>query len=112
MSQRQIKSKFMSTMKIILSLTFVISLFGFVSGLGLSGMATTTRYCDWQMGACGCTEFPHLDYTAAGSTSLFGDGSWCGSGCGKCFKLTAQGWSPDGKGGTGTVIVQITNWCP
>ena len=57
-------------------------------------------------------------FTAAGSQSLFGgSGSWCGSGCGKCFQLTNVGSiAAKGQGdctGTGdTITVMVTNLCP
>ena len=57
-------------------------------------------------------------FTAAGSQTLFGgSGSWCGSGCGKCYQLTNVGSiAASGQGGcTGagdTITVMVTNLCP
>jgi len=85
--------------------------------------ASTTRYWDGQMGACGCGtgnsdpfSWQWTKLTAAASAPLYGSGSWCGSGCGKCFKLTPTGVgaSPLGTGATSTtsVIAKVTNLCP
>jgi len=85
--------------------------------------ASTTRYWDGQMGACGCGtgntdpfSWQWSKLTAAGSPPIFGAGTWCGSGCGKCFRLTptAVGTSPDGTGATTTasVVAKVTNLCP
>jgi len=85
--------------------------------------ASTTRYWDGQMGACGCGtgntdpfSWQWTQLTAAGSAPIFGSGTWCGSGCGKCYRLTptAVGASPDGTGATTTtsVIAKVTNLCP
>ncbi|KAJ4386561.1 Endoglucanase-5 [Gnomoniopsis smithogilvyi] len=91
----------------------------------LSGKATTTRYYDGLEGACGCGSNNAMSswqsggngfYTAAGSTSLFGSGTWCGSGCGTCYKLTSTGSAPSGQGTGGasgqSIIVMVTNLCP
>ncbi|KAG6367633.1 hypothetical protein INS49_001826 [Diaporthe citri] len=94
----------------------------------LSGKATTTRYYDGLKGACGCgtgnTAFGWQCtnrcgnglYTAAASTSLFGSATWCGSGCGTCFKLTSTGSAPSGQGTGGaagsSITVMVTNLCP
>ncbi|KAH8882795.1 glycoside hydrolase [Thozetella sp. PMI_491] len=93
----------------------------------LSGMATTTRYYDGQKGACGCGSnsgafswqlgLGNGVYTAAGSAALFGSGTWCGSGCGKCYQLTSTGSAPCSGCGTGgaqgqSIIVMVTNLCP
>lgn len=55
-------------------------------------------------------------YTAAASTSLFGSATWCGSGCGTCFKLTSTGSAPSGQGTGGaagsSITVMVTNLCP
>ena len=55
-------------------------------------------------------------YTAAASTSLFGTATWCGSGCGTCFKLTSTGSAPSGQGTGGaagnSITVMVTNLCP
>lgn len=83
----------------------------------LALQATTTSYQDESPGACGCGSFINsYTYTAAGSSIIFGDGSWCGIGCGQCFQLTSTGASPPGQGeggGAGTsIVVMITNLCP
>jgi len=85
--------------------------------------ASTTRYYDGQMGACGCGSSNTSPFswqwtkpTAAASPPVFGAGTWCGSGCGKCFKLTptAVGASPAGTGAPDltSVVVKVTNLCP
>jgi len=85
--------------------------------------ASTTRYWDGQKGACGCgtTDTSPFSWqwtklTAAASAPIFGSSTWCGSGCGKCFKLTptAVGASPIGTGATTTnsVVAKVTNLCP
>jgi len=85
--------------------------------------ASTTRYWDQQMGACGCGtgdtnpfSWQWTKPTAAASAPIFGSSTWCGSGCGKCFKLTptAVGASPTGTGATSTtsVVIKVTNLCP
>lgn len=47
---------------------------------------------------------------------MFGSGSWCGSGCGHCFKLTSTGKALAGKGQGGeaghSIMVMLTNLCP
>jgi len=80
--------------------------------------ASTTVYYDGSMGACGCAQsWNYQGYTAAGSDALFGAGStWCGSGCGLCYLLTATGASPPGQGTGGpagsAIVAMITNLCP
>jgi hypothetical protein len=85
--------------------------------------ASTTRYWDGQMGACGCGtgnsnpfSWQWTKPTAAASAPIYGSGSWCGSGCGKCFKLTptAIGASPEGTGAPAldSLVVKVTNLCP
>jgi len=85
--------------------------------------ASTTRYWDGQMGACGCGtgdtspfSWQYTKLTAAASPPIFGAGTWCGSGCGKCFKIapTAIGASPIGAGAPNTkaVVIKVTNLCP
>ncbi|OPB40224.1 Endoglucanase-5 [Trichoderma guizhouense] len=91
--------------------------------------ATTTHYYDGQEGACGCGSssggFPwqlgigNGVYTAAGSQAFFdtAGASWCGAGCGKCYKLTSTGEAPCSTCGTGgvagqSIIVMVTNLCP
>jgi len=80
------------------------------------------------MGACGCgtssgspfswqTGIAPGVYTAAASQAIFGSGTWCGSGCGQCFKLTSTGSAPCSGCGTGgaagqSIIVMVTNLCP
>lgn len=58
-------------------------------------------------------------FTAAGSQSLFdsGSSSWCGSGCGKCYKLTnvgavAASGQGDCTGAGDSITVMVTNLCP
>lgn len=59
-------------------------------------------------------------YTAAGSNALFAgsnaSSTWCGSGCGTCYKLTSTGSSPSGEGAGGvdgqSITVMVTNLCP
>jgi hypothetical protein len=54
-------------------------------------------------------------YTAAASQAIFDSAgsSWCGSGCGTCFKLTSTGNAPSGQGAGGasgqSVTVMVTN---
>jgi len=85
--------------------------------------ASTTRYWDGQMGACGCGtgntspfSWQWTKPTAAASAPIYGSGTWCGSGCGKCFKLTptAIGASAEGTGAPALtpLVVKITNLCP
>ncbi|KAG8998431.1 hypothetical protein FRB94_006899 [Tulasnella sp. JGI-2019a] len=90
-----------------------------VATVAFAAQATTTNYNDGTLGACGCgTTFNSLSgvYTAAGSPSIFGSGTWCGSGCGKCYTLSSTGVSPPGQG-TGSktpssILVVVTNLCP
>ncbi len=88
------------------------------------------RYYDGQKGACGCCPASGNSafswqagissgvYTAAASPAIFGGSStWCGSGCGTCFKLTSTGSAPCSGCGTGgasgqSIIVMVTNLCP
>ena len=101
-------------------LPFIISFLFFSPIYSLSGRATTTRYCDNSKGACGCGEgtdhWSRTTYTAAPSSGIFGSGSWCGSGCGRCFRLTSEGVAPSGQGtggGKGQFIdIMVTNFCP
>jgi len=85
--------------------------------------ASTTRYYDGQMGACGCGtgntspfSWQWTKPTAAASAPIFGSETWCGTGCGKCFKLTptAIGASPEGTGAPAlaSLVVKVTNLCP
>jgi len=85
--------------------------------------ASTTRYWDDQMGACGCGNgsapfsWQYNDYTAAGSAPIFGSATWCGTGCGKCFKITPTGYSPTGGNACASncatsIIIMVTNLCP
>jgi hypothetical protein len=85
--------------------------------------ASTTRYFDGNMGACGCGTGDTSPFawqwtkpTAAASAPIFGAGTWCGNGCGKCFKLTptAIGASPEGTGAPDltSLVVKVTNLCP
>ncbi|RFU79622.1 glycoside hydrolase family 45 [Trichoderma arundinaceum] len=93
-------------------------------------IGSVIRYYDGQEGACGCGSsssgaFPWQlgissgVYTAAGSQALFdtAGASWCGAGCGKCYKLTSTGEAPCptcGLGGVAgqSIIVMVTNLCP
>lgn len=84
------------------------------------------RYYDGTEGACGCGTSSNSPFswqlsgsgfhTAAGSPALFGSGSWCGSGCGKCYQLTSTGAAPSGQGNGGasgqSITVMVTNLCP
>ncbi|KAJ4856062.1 fungal cellulose binding domain-containing protein [Trichoderma breve] len=100
-----------------------------VIGAASAYKATTTHYYDGQEGACGCGSssggFPwqlgigNGVYTAAGSQAFFdtAGASWCGAGCGKCYKLTSTGEAPCSTCGTGgvagqSIIVMVTNLCP
>jgi len=93
--------------------------------------ATTTRYYDGLKGACGCgsasgnsmfswqSNIASGVYTAAASQSIYDTSnlSWCGSGCGKCYKLTSTGAAPCSTCGSGgasgqSIIVMVTNLCP
>ncbi|KAK2074193.1 hypothetical protein P8C59_008417 [Phyllachora maydis] len=110
------------------------SLLGFL-GLVSALRATTTRYFDGTIGACGCgsnsgmfgwqTGISPGVYTAAGSQALFDQtgSTWCGLDCGLCYNLTSTGSSPcDTCGGGGSperggsagqsIIVMVTNLCP
>ncbi|KAL4783265.1 RlpA-like double-psi beta-barrel-protein domain-containing protein-containing protein [Aspergillus varians] len=95
----------------------------------LAGLATTTHYSDGLQGACGCGNnagafnwqygISSGVYTAAANQALFDGGMkhWCGSGCGKCYRLTSTGVSTCetcGAGGeTGkSITVMVTNLCP
>lgn len=55
-------------------------------------------------------------YTAAGNQGLFGgSSSWCGSGCGLCYKLTSTGSGPSGSAGGAagqSIVVIVTDLCP
>lgn len=57
-------------------------------------------------------------YTAAGSPALFdtakSGSSWCGGGCGTCYKLTSTGTSvTKGDEAPGrSIVVMLTNLCP
>ena len=86
--------------------------------------ASTTRYSDTSKGACGCGvgqgvgvaySWQYQIMAAATNTPLFGEGSWCGSGCGKCYALTPTGGSIDGQGtapaNLKTRIVMVTSFC-
>ncbi|KAL4899471.1 RlpA-like double-psi beta-barrel-protein domain-containing protein-containing protein [Aspergillus multicolor] len=97
-----------------------------------AGLATTTHYSDGLQGACGCGNdlgtwdwsygiSKHV-YTAAASQAIFDSGAtdathWCGSGCGKCFRLTSTGVSTCDTCGEGgeegkSITVMVTNLCP
>jgi endoglucanase len=58
-------------------------------------------------------------YAAAASQAIYDSGgkSWCGSGCGNCYKLTSTGKAPCSGCGSGgaadqSIIVMVTNLCP
>ena len=103
----------------------------------MSGTASTTRYWDCSGGACGCAYIP-IDYnegdeipvshcysnalfrapddneygakfygTAAISAALGGDW-WMFPKCGRCFKVTGQGWD----GESTTLVLRAANFCP
>lgn len=85
--------------------------------------ATTTRYWDGNLGACGCGannspfSWQWESYTAAGSQALFdtAESTWCGSGCGSCYELTPTGQCPTGSPcatDTNPIVVMVTNLCP
>lgn len=85
--------------------------------------ATTTRYWDGQLGACGCGSnnapfsWQWTSYTAAGSQAIFdpSGSSWCGDGCGECYELTPTGQCPTGgecAPNMDPITVMVTNLCP
>ncbi|KAL4862337.1 hypothetical protein BDV12DRAFT_207302, partial [Aspergillus spectabilis] len=96
----------------------------------LSALATTTHYSDGLQGACGCgTDIGTYTwqygistsvYTAAANQALFDSGGmehWCGTGCGKCYRLTSTGVSTCETCGSGgeqgkSITVMVTNLCP
>ena len=91
----------------------------------MSGTATTTRYWDCSGGSCGCgfgnpqkpchchansmfaapqgNPYGARFYGTAAISNVLGGADWLGPGCGKCFKLQAQG---------STIVVKGTNYCP
>jgi hypothetical protein len=90
-----------------------------------SGSATSTRYWDCSGGACGCgfnsngkPEICHSNgmyaapqgnqwgakfYGTAAISGALGGGNWLAEGCGRCFKVSANG---------STVVLKGTNYCP
>ena len=86
--------------------------------------ASTTRYpTPGGKGACGCgtgsDAFPwnFKMLTAAASSSLFGNGGWCGQGCGACYRITPTLGFVNGQGKGAptnhhTQHIMVTNWCP
>jgi hypothetical protein len=87
--------------------------------------ASTTRYYDGFMGACGCGYieykeskcYPwqhHLNTAAANGAIYSTYRSWCGMGCGQCFKISPTGYSPEGSGTTKIepLTIMVTNHCP
>jgi len=86
--------------------------------------ATTTRYFDGQMGACGCGtgnsspfSWQWTSHTAAGSQLIYdaGGSSWCGAGCGTCYELIPSGDCLYGGGCatfTAPITIMVTNRCP
>jgi len=99
---------------------------------GLTISFSPQRYYDGRLGSCGCGPDPHIDsmfpwqldtglegvYTAAVSHAFFDNiHTWCGSACGRCFRLTSTGDSPCDDCGVGgaegeSIIVMATNFCP
>nr|CCA94939.1 putative glycoside hydrolase family 45 [uncultured eukaryote] len=124
----------MNTMKSIIVSTFVLA----VCAAGVSasmcvgnppmfnGMpcATTTRYWDGQMGACGCGtgnsdpfDWQWTSHTAAASQLIYdaGGSGWCGSGCGSCFELTPTGdciYGTDCAVFSAPITIMVSNRCP
>jgi len=90
--------------------------------------ASTTRYTDSTMGACGCGSTGNNNpftwetnfYTAAPSQALFDynnpGNSWCGPGCGKCYLLTPTGGYITGEGSAPSslnpIVVMVGDLCP
>ncbi|ORY79843.1 RlpA-like double-psi beta-barrel-protein domain-containing protein-containing protein [Protomyces lactucae-debilis] len=94
--------------------------------------ATTTLYKQPTGGACGCFDnYEHRNgfkaqfgfsgiHFAAGSASIFdpkGEHTWCGSGCGTCFRLKSTGHAACQTCGTGsarglTITVVVYDLCP
>ena len=87
--------------------------------------ALTTRYWETTMGSCGCGtgdgegnvfDWQWNTLTAASNAPLFGQDSWCGSGCGSCYMITPTGGFVDGEGSAPYVMdsqaIMITNLCP
>ncbi|KAL2848376.1 RlpA-like double-psi beta-barrel-protein domain-containing protein-containing protein [Aspergillus pseudoustus] len=92
-------------------------------------LATTTHYNDGLQGACGCGTMAgtygwsyginNQVYTAAANQALFDPNMehWCGTGCGKCYRLTSTGVSSCETCGIGgehgkSITVIVTNLCP
>ncbi|KAL3451440.1 RlpA-like double-psi beta-barrel-protein domain-containing protein-containing protein [Aspergillus insuetus] len=92
-------------------------------------LATTTHYNDGLQGACGCGTMAgtygwsyginNQVYTAAVNQALFDPDMehWCGTGCGKCYRLTSTGVSSCETCGFGgehgkSITVMVTNLCP
>ena len=97
-------------------------------------LTSLQHYWDGQKGACGCgtgtgggTVYPWQEspgpglFTAAASQNLFdgagSTGSYCGTGCGKCYNVTNLGYiAATGEGdctGAGqSITVMVTNLCP
>jgi len=104
-------------MKIALFIGILAVLIG--TSCCLTGFATTTRYTrtNTHKDACGCTGMAAFKYSAAANFKLFTKTTktWCGVGCGQCFRLTAQNKSATqytGYGGTGKIDVMVTDVCP
>ena len=78
-------------------LLVVIYIVGALVGLSYELRATTTRYCDRSPGACGFkSDYHGVRLTAGVNPGLFGEGTWCGKGCGKCYRLRSTDKSPPG----------------
>ncbi len=111
-------------MKIVIALTCLL-IGNFLVNSLMSGTATTTRYWDCSGGACGCgwgssaaPDFCHANamfrapggnpynakfYGTAAISNVLGGGNWLAPGCGKCWKVSAQG---------STIVLKGTNYCP
>jgi hypothetical protein len=51
-------------------------------------------------------------YGTAALSAALGGGNWQAEGCGKCFKVTAQGNVPGHYGVESTLVLKGTNFCP
>lgn len=110
LSQSCLLNHLISTFQIIDG-RFLLRIVGAYTYTSLIGCGIDDQLYDWQENA------GDQLFTAAGSQNLFGDGTWCGSGCGQCYELTNTGMIADyGQGdcsGAGqTITVMITNLCP
>ncbi|CEN60979.1 hypothetical protein ASPCAL07649 [Aspergillus calidoustus] len=111
------------------SIIILAGLFMAKPELADAGLATTTHYNDGLQGACGCGTMTgtygwsyginNQVYTAAANQALFDPNMehWCGTGCGKCYRLTSTGVSSCETCGIGgehgkSITVMVTNLCP